>query len=67
MGIYTLTMNPAIDMFIKTNQLKNNIVNRTLYDELQPNGKGVNVSFILKMLDIPIQHLGLVLVLRDSS
>ncbi|MGQ7448617.1 1-phosphofructokinase [Streptococcus suis] len=58
MGIYTLTMNPAIDMFIKTSQLKNNIVNRTLYDELQPNGKGVNVSFILKMLDIPNTALG---------
>lgn len=58
MSIYTLTMNPAIDMFIKTNQLSNKVVNRTIYDELQPNGKGVNVSFILKMLNIPNIALG---------
>lgn len=58
MSIYTLTMNPAIDMFIQTNQLVNNVVNRTIYDELQPNGKGVNVSFVLKMLNIPNTALG---------
>lgn len=27
--IYTLTLNPAIDLFIKTREMKKNVVNRT--------------------------------------
>ncbi len=34
------------------------VVNRATEDEVQPNGKGVNVSFILKMLGIHNQALG---------
>ncbi len=50
--IYTVTLNPAIDLVILTKQLKPNTVNRTEGFELQPNGKGVNVSFILKKLGV---------------
>lgn len=50
--IFTVTLNPAIDLVIVTKELKPNIVNRTESFELQPNGKGVNVSFILKKLGI---------------
>ncbi|SJZ88883.1 1-phosphofructokinase [Pilibacter termitis] len=50
--IYTCTMNPAIDLFIATKQLQMNTVNRTLHDDIQANGKGVNVSLVLKMLGI---------------
>lgn len=50
--IYTVTLNPAIDLVIITQDLKPEIVNRTQSFELQPNGKGVNVSFILKKLGV---------------
>lgn len=50
--IYTLTLNPAIDLFIETNYLKKNSVNRTEKYDIQANGKGINVSFILKRLGI---------------
>ncbi|BDR60056.1 1-phosphofructokinase [Lactobacillus xylocopicola] len=50
--IYTVTLNPAIDLVIVTKKLEPRVVNRTESSELQPNGKGVNVSFILKKLGI---------------
>lgn len=50
--IYTITLNPAIDLVIVTKKMQPNVVNRTENFELQPNGKGVNVSFILKKLGI---------------
>lgn len=51
MKVYTLTMNPAIDMVIKTDVLKEGI-NRTIYEDYQANGKGINISFILKQMEI---------------
>lgn len=50
--IYTCTMNLAIDLYIKTLQMKASEVNRTEEAVYMPNGKGVNVSFILKELGI---------------
>ncbi|MBA1393106.1 1-phosphofructokinase, partial [Lactobacillus sp. XV13L] len=50
--IYTITLNPAIDLVIVTKKLEPKVVNRTESFELQPNGKGVNVSFILQKLGI---------------
>ncbi|MFH5810847.1 1-phosphofructokinase [Companilactobacillus sp. FL22-1] len=50
--IYTCTLNPAIDLFIETNDLLPEVVNRTNSYDIQPNGKGVNVSFILKSLGV---------------
>lgn len=58
--IYTCTMNPAIDLFIATKEMKPFVVNRTLQDEAQPNGKGVNISFVLKMLGIENTALGFI-------
>lgn len=40
--------------------MENHKVNRTEYDELQANGKGVNVSLVLKMLDISSTALGFI-------
>jgi len=57
--IYTCTLNPAIDLFIETDELKPNFVNRTNSYDIIPNGKGVNVSFILKMLNIDNTALGI--------
>lgn len=56
--IYTLTMNPAIDLFCQTTHLIPKIVNRTNNDDVQANGKGVNVSFILKKLGIENKAMG---------
>lgn len=52
MAVYTCTLNLAIDLFIETDQLNPFVVNRTNQDDIQANGKGVNVSMILKMLGI---------------
>lgn len=57
--IYTVTLNPAIDLVIVTRKLEPQIVNRTEKFELQPNGKGVNVSFILKKLGIDSVAMGI--------
>jgi len=56
--IYTCTLNPAIDLFIETKHLRPEVVNRTNSYDIQPNGKGVNVSFILKQLGISNTALG---------
>lgn len=58
MSIYTCTMNLAIDLFIETEEMHPFMVNRTKEDDIQANGKGVNVSLILKMLDYPSTALG---------
>lgn len=49
---YTCTLNPAIDLFIDTDKLLPNTVNRTNNYDVIANGKGVNVSLILKKLEI---------------
>ena len=58
MSIYTCTMNLAIDLFIETDEMHPFMVNRTKEDDIQANGKGVNVSLVLKMLDFPSTALG---------
>ncbi len=57
--IYTLTLNPAIDLVIDTKTMQPNVVNRTESYDIQANGKGVNVSFILKRLGIENVALGI--------
>lgn len=57
--IYTLTLNPAIDLFIETQHLQKDAVNRTNNYDIQANGKGVNVSLILKRLGIDNVALGI--------
>lgn len=56
--IYTLTTNPAIDMNISTDGLAPMIVNRTREAVYTPNGKGLNVSFVLQYYNIPTTILG---------
>lgn len=57
--IYTLTLNPAIDLFIDTPRLDEGVVNRTNSYDVQANGKGVNVSFILQRLGVSNKALGI--------
>lgn len=56
--IYTLTTNPAIDMNINTKTLKPSYVNRTDEVVYTPNGKGINVSFVLEHYGIKSKILG---------
>ncbi|MGM9535360.1 MAG: 1-phosphofructokinase family hexose kinase [Intestinibacter sp.] len=56
--IYTLTTNPAIDMNLSTNGIKRKEVNRTFDTVYSANGKGLNVSFVLKYFGIDSTVLG---------
>lgn len=58
--IYTCTMNPAIDLYVELDELKPDTVNRTRDEDYQPNGKGVNVSIMLKRLGIESTALGFI-------
>ncbi|MTB63575.1 1-phosphofructokinase [Streptococcus sp. zg-86] len=58
MAIYTCTMNLAIDLVIETQEMLASKVNRTSSSDIQANGKGVNVSFILKQLGIDSTAIG---------
>lgn len=50
--IYTCTMNTAIDLYVQLEKLMPDKVNRTIDEDYQPNGKGVNVSIMLKRYGI---------------
>lgn len=56
--LYTLTTNPAIDMNISTQGIFPGVVNRTFDTVYTPNGKGLNVSFVLKHFGVPSKILG---------
>lgn len=56
--IYTLTTNPSIDMNMSMEGLKSGKVNRANQTTYTPNGKGLNVSFVLKHYGIPSTILG---------
>lgn len=58
MTVYTCTMNLAIDLFIDTQEMKASTVNRTLSSDIQANGKGVNVSLIMKKFGLDTTALG---------
>ncbi|HAE62021.1 MAG TPA: 1-phosphofructokinase [Eubacteriaceae bacterium] len=56
--IYTLTTNPAIDLNIICETIKPSLVNRTKGTKYFPNGKGVNVSLVLKHYGVNSTALG---------
>lgn len=56
--LYTLTTNPAIDMNISTQGIRPGAVNRTFNAVYTPNGKGLNVSFVLKHFGVSSKILG---------
>ncbi|MBM7839566.1 1-phosphofructokinase [Alkalihalobacillus xiaoxiensis] len=58
--IYTCTMNAAIDLYVELDTLQPEIVNRTIDEDYQPNGKGVNVSIMLKKHGIDNVAMGFV-------
>ncbi len=51
--IYTVTLNPSIDYIVHAETIDMGAVNRMSADLKLPGGKGINVSRILKRLEVP--------------
>ena len=51
--IYTLTMNPSLDYVMEIDTLTVGQMNRSQDTYLLPGGKGINVSMVLKELEMP--------------
>lgn len=58
--IYTVTLNPSIDYVVQLADMQIGHVNRLQQDFKFPGGKGINVSRILKAIDVPATALGFV-------
>ncbi len=58
--IYTVTYNPSLDYYVKVNNIKQGIVNRTQSEYLTVGGKGINVSLALKVLEEESMALGFI-------
>ncbi len=58
--IYTITFNPALDYTIKIKELKKGKINRSEKEHILAGGKGINVSIVLKILNIESTALGFV-------
>lgn len=56
--IYTVTLNPSIDYVVRLDTLETGSVNRSENQDKYPGGKGINVSRILKRLDVDSTALG---------
>ena len=58
--VYTVTLNPAIDYVVHTDEMKLGEVNRSTKETMYFGGKGINVSIVLKELGIKSKALGFV-------
>lgn len=58
--IYTVTLNPSIDYIVRLDQVKVGSVNRMDSDDKFAGGKGINVSRVLKRLNIPNTATGFI-------
>ena len=58
--IYTITLNPALDYIIKLKELVTNEINTSESEYILPWGKGINVSIILKRLEVESVALGFI-------
>lgn len=58
--IYTITLNPSIDYIVHVKELALGELNRMDSDLKLPGGKGINVSRILKRLDVHSTALGFI-------
>ena len=58
--IYTVTLNPSIDYIVRLDKVEVGSVNRMDSDDKFAGGKGINVSRVLKRLDIPNTATGFI-------
>lgn len=58
--IYTLTLNPSLDLVMDLAAVASGAVNRARYERFVPGGKGLNVSFVLKELGLDSRAHGFV-------
>lgn len=58
--IYTVTCNPSLDYIVSVEDYKSGATNRTKNEIINPGGKGINVSLVLKNLGIESVPLGFV-------
>lgn len=58
--IYTVTLNPSLDYYLKVNNLRTGALNRAVSERLTIGGKGVNVTLQLKKLGDKSVALGFV-------
>ncbi|KSU85279.1 MULTISPECIES: 1-phosphofructokinase [Fictibacillus] len=58
--IYTVTLNPSIDYFVKTDGLKEGEINLVNEQSIVAGGKGINVSKVLKNLGVDSVATGFV-------
>lgn len=56
--IYTVTFNPSLDYIVSVDNFELGKVNRTCAELIFPGGKGINVSMVLKNLDVDSEALG---------
>jgi 1-phosphofructokinase len=56
--IYTVTLNPSLDYIVEVDQVTLGELNRTKNETMFPGGKGINVSQVLKRLDVDSRALG---------
>ena len=58
--VYTITFNPALDYITQVENFKTGEINRTKTETILPGGKGLNVSIVLKNLEIENTALGFI-------
>ncbi|MBQ8559028.1 MAG: 1-phosphofructokinase [Tyzzerella sp.] len=56
--VYTVTFNPSLDYIVSVKDFALGKTNRTSYEQMLAGGKGINVSTVLKNLDVPNVALG---------
>ena len=65
--VYTVTLNPALDMFLRPGRFEPGGVCRYSSPEFIPGGKGINVSLMLKSLGIDTTAAGIPRASPDGS
>lgn len=57
---YTVTLNPALDYILQVDDFGIGKINRTKTEKILPGGKGLNVSIVLKNLEIDTVAIGFI-------
>lgn len=58
--ICTVTLNPSLDYFARTDTFDYGKTNRTVKEYINPGGKGLNVSFMLSRFGLPSKAFGFI-------